>query len=98
MTSSSSSIVAVPSYAERNVTTAYYQAGSREAARPGYFYANTYDLKSRPKWEMEALSLHESVPGHHLHIALATELEARLDNRKPTTKSTISVISAKPAR
>jgi uncharacterized protein (DUF885 family) len=68
-------VIAVPAYAERNVTTAYYMPGSPEAGRPGYFYANTYDLKSRPKWEMEALTVHEAVPGHHLQIALAQELE-----------------------
>jgi uncharacterized protein (DUF885 family) len=65
----------VPAHAEKSQTTAYYQAGSLSAGRPGYFYANTYDLDTRPKWEMEALSLHEAVPGHHLQIALALELE-----------------------
>jgi uncharacterized protein (DUF885 family) len=65
----------VPSYSERSQTTAYYQPGNLEAGIPGYFTANTYDLTSRPKWEMEALTLHEAVPGHHLQIALAGELE-----------------------
>lgn len=65
----------VPAYAERNTTTAYYSSGSLEAGRAGIFYANTYDLKSRPKWEMEALTAHEAMPGHHLQIALAQELE-----------------------
>jgi uncharacterized protein (DUF885 family) len=64
----------VPAYAEKSQTTAYYEPGSPEAGRPGYFYANTYDLPSRPKWEMEPLALHEAVPGHHLQIALAQEL------------------------
>ena len=75
-------VVAVPAYSERNVTTAYYMPGSPEAGRPGYFYANTYDLKSRPKWEMEALTVHEAVPGHHLQIALAQELENVPEFRK----------------
>ena len=75
-------VIAVPAYSERNVTTAYYTPGSAEAARPGYFYANTYDLKSRPKWEMEALTVHEAVPGHHLQIALAQELENVPEFRK----------------
>ncbi len=68
-------VIAVPSYSEKSQTTAYYDGGSLAASRPGYFYANTYDLKSRPKWEMEALTAHEAVPGHHLQIALAQELE-----------------------
>ena len=75
-------VIAVPAYSERNVTTAYYQPGSLEAGRPGYFFANTYDLKARPKWEMEALTAHEAVPGHHLQIALAQELEHVPEFRK----------------
>jgi uncharacterized protein (DUF885 family) len=68
-------VTPVPKETEKTQTTAYYQPGSLEAGRPGYFYANTYDLKSRPKWEMEALTVHEAVPGHHFQIALAQELE-----------------------
>jgi uncharacterized protein (DUF885 family) len=65
----------IPAYAEKSQTTAYYEEGNSDAGRPGYYSVNTYDLKSRPKWEMEALTLHESVPGHHLQISLAQELE-----------------------
>ncbi len=65
---------AVPAHAERSQTTAYYEQGAPSAGRPGWYYANTYDLPSRPTWEMEALSLHEAVPGHHLQIALAEEM------------------------
>jgi uncharacterized protein (DUF885 family) len=65
----------VPAFFERSTTTAYYQPGSPAAGRAAVYFVNTYDLKSRPTWEMEALSLHEAVPGHHLQIALAQELE-----------------------
>ena len=65
----------VPSYMDKSAPTAYYELGSLAAGRPGTFFANTYDLATRPSWEMEALSLHEAVPGHHLQIALAQELE-----------------------
>ncbi|HEX5218013.1 MAG TPA: DUF885 family protein [Verrucomicrobiae bacterium] len=75
-------VVAVPGYAEESQTTAYYQPGSPEAGRPGYYYANTSHLDTRPKWEMEALSLHEAVPGHHFQIALSQELEAVPEFRK----------------
>jgi len=75
-------VIAVPSYAAPSQTTAYYQPGSLPAGRPGYFYANTYALHTRPKWEMEALTLHEAVPGHHLQIMLAQELEGVPEFRK----------------
>jgi uncharacterized protein (DUF885 family) len=64
----------IPDFKAPSQTTAYYQPGSPAAGRPGCYFVNTYNLRARPKWEMEALSLHESVPGHHLQISLAQEL------------------------
>ncbi len=75
-------VLPIPSYAERSQTTAYYQPGSVQAGRPGYFYANTYAVETRPKWEMEALTSHEAVPGHHLQISLAQEMEHVPEFRK----------------
>jgi uncharacterized protein (DUF885 family) len=57
--------------------TAYYYLGSMKAGVPGWFMANTYRLDQRPKYEMTALALHESVPGHHLQISLSQELEGQ---------------------
>ena len=68
-------VIEVPAFSAESQTTAYYLPGSPEGARPGWFYANTSLLDSRPRWEMEALTLHEAVPGHHLQLALAQELD-----------------------
>jgi uncharacterized protein (DUF885 family) len=75
----------VPEAAAPSQTTAYYEPGAFKAGRPGYMLANTYKLEMRPKWEMEALTLHEAVPGHHLQISLAQELEGIPEFRKNTS-------------
>ncbi len=56
-------------------TTAYYQPGSPETGVAGFYYVNTTKLDQRPLWELPALTVHEAVPGHHMHIALQQELE-----------------------
>ena len=75
-------VKAVPAYAEKSQAGAYYEPGSLKAGRPGYFFANTYDLPGRPKWGMETLTLHEAVPGHHFQIAIAQETEELPEFRK----------------
>lgn len=72
----------MPDYKAGDAPAAYYMPGSPEAGRPGYFEANTTDLAGRPKWGMEALTLHEAVPGHHLQISLAQELKDLPEFRK----------------
>jgi uncharacterized protein (DUF885 family) len=77
-------VTPIPDFKAPSQTTAYYQAGAPSVGRPGYYFVNTYNLHARPKWEMEALSLHESVPGHHLQISLAQEMENVPEFRKHT--------------
>lgn len=75
-------VLRVPDAIAPSQTTAYYEPGSLAAGRPGYMFANTYKLDARPKYEMEALTLHEAVPGHHLQISIAQELTGLPEFRK----------------
>jgi uncharacterized protein (DUF885 family) len=75
-------VVPIPSYSEESQIAAYYCPGSVADNRPGYFFINTSYPEERPKWEMEPLALHEAVPGHHLQISLAQELQNLPEFRK----------------
>lgn len=66
----------VPDYVAPRTTSAYYQLPAGDGTRAGFFYVNTYNLKSRPLYDVEALSFHEAVPGHHLQLALQQEIES----------------------
>ncbi|MEO1654473.1 MAG: DUF885 domain-containing protein, partial [Bacteroidota bacterium] len=74
-------VAPVPDAIAENYTGGRYVPGSRSQNRPGTYWVNTSKLKSRTLYTLPALTLHEAVPGHHLQIMLAAELEGLPDFR-----------------
>ncbi|PWW38443.1 uncharacterized protein (DUF885 family) [Idiomarina loihiensis] len=75
-------VKAVEPFREKSAGKAFYQQPSMDGSRPGIYYANLYDMASMPTYQMEALAYHEGIPGHHMQIAMAQELEGIPSFRK----------------
>lgn len=67
-------VKAVEAFREKSAGKAFYQQPAPDGSRPGIYYANLYDMKAMPIYQMAALAYHEGIPGHHMQIAIKQEL------------------------
>jgi len=65
----------VEPFREKSAGKAFYSRGAPDGSRPGAYYANLYDMSQMPSYQMEALAYHEAIPGHHMQLSIAMELE-----------------------
>jgi uncharacterized protein (DUF885 family) len=68
-------VVAVPAYLEKTSAPAYYEPGSPDGSRPGHLFIDTYNANDRSLYSVESIAYHEGIPGHHLQISIAQELQ-----------------------
>jgi len=68
-------VKAVEPFREQSAGKAFYQRPSEDGTRPGLYYANLYDMKSMPTYQMAALAYHEGIPGHHMQLSIQQELK-----------------------
>jgi uncharacterized protein (DUF885 family) len=69
-------VMPVPAQLAPKYTSGRYSGSPKDGTEPGWYWVNTYALDKRPLYNLEALTLHEAVPGHHLQGALAEEAES----------------------
>jgi uncharacterized protein (DUF885 family) len=75
-------VAAVPDYLEKTSAPAYYEPGSPDGSRPGRLRIDTYNATTRNLYQVEDLSYHEGLPGHHLQISIAREMQGVPEFRK----------------
>ena len=75
-------VKAVEPFREKSAGKAFYSRPALDGSRPGTYYANLYDTAAMPLYQMEALAYHEGIPGHHMQLAIAQELEGIPQFRK----------------
>ncbi len=68
-------VVEVEAFRAKSAGGAFYEQPSDDGTRPGRYYVNTYNMGDEPKYQMEALTYHEAIPGHHMQIAISQELK-----------------------
>lgn len=73
---------AVEPFREKSAPSAFYNAPSPDGTRPGIFYANLSNMRARPRYGLETLTYHEGIPGHHMQVAIAQELDGVPDFQK----------------
>ncbi|WNZ57537.1 DUF885 domain-containing protein [Microbulbifer sp. MKSA007] len=66
---------AVEAFREKSAGKAFYQRPAPDGSRPGIYYANLYNMEDMPSYQMEALAYHEGIPGHHMQLSIAQELQ-----------------------
>jgi uncharacterized protein (DUF885 family) len=71
-------VAAVPDAIAPKYTGGRYIPTRPNSTNPGYYWVNTYNLPSRPLYVLPALTAHEAVPGHHLQMALNSELSTEI--------------------
>jgi len=67
-------VMKVEKFREKSAAGAFYEDPAEDGSRPGRYYVNTYNMNNEPRFQMEALTYHEGIPGHHMQIAIAQEL------------------------
>ena len=68
-------VKAVEAFREASAGQAFYQSPAPDGSRPGTYFANLYKMSDMSKYNMEALAYHEGIPGHHMQISIAQELQ-----------------------
>jgi uncharacterized protein (DUF885 family) len=75
-------VKAVEPFRERSAGGAFYEEPALDGSRPGRYYVNLYNMADQPIYQLESLAYHEGIPGHHMQIAIAQELQGIPQFRK----------------